>query len=100
MSESLAVSGTPLLALPDELVTTASSGSASGHVVTSANENWLTTPKNDATRITQLWESMLSASTDSGRGGMQVGRNSALWFVGLNREWVARQKMNLQKQSN
>jgi hypothetical protein len=43
---------------------------------------------------------MLSASTDSGRGGMQVGRNSALWFVGLNREWVARQKMNLQKQSN
>jgi len=95
MSESLAVSGTSLLALPDELVTPASSASASGHVVISANANWLVAPKYDASRIMQLWESMLSASTNSGRGGMQVGRNSALPLVGLNRERVARQKINL-----
>jgi hypothetical protein len=100
MSESLAVSGTSLLALPYELVTPASSVSASGHVVISANANWLAAPKYDASLIMQLWESMLSASTDSGRGGMQVGRNSALPLVGLNRERVARQKINLHKQSN
>lgn len=30
---------------------------------------------------------------------MQVGRNSNLWFVSFNSDWVARQKINLQKQS-
>jgi hypothetical protein len=92
MFESPAVTVIPSLA-------TASSVSVSGHVVNSANENWLTASKKDATRITQLWESMLSASTDSGKGGMQIGWNSSLRFVGLNNEWIARQKINLHKQS-
>lgn len=55
------------------LTTAASSTSTSGHVVTSENENWLVAPKKDATRNRQHWESMLSASTDSGKGGVQVG---------------------------
>jgi hypothetical protein len=99
-SESRNVSGTPQLALPAEPMPPASSASASGQVVISESANWLAAPKCDATRITQLWESMLLASTVSGRGGTQVGRNSALPLVGLNRERVARQKINLQKQSN
>jgi hypothetical protein len=92
MFESPAVTVIPSLA-------TASSVSVSGHVVNSANENRLTASKKDATCITQLWESMLSASTNSGKGGMQVGRNSSFWFVGLNNEWIGRQKINLHKQS-
>lgn len=69
----------------------------SGHVVTSANENWSAAPKKDATRITQHCDSMLSPPTDSGNGGTQLGRHSALSLLAFNSESVARQKINLQE---